>query len=273
MAVTKKTPLKTAKKTESTSKDYIELRIPRLTFARLPMIVVIPLILLAFLLGMFRPRLLGSEKSNNDSQTNAADVASAFAGYADEVGIDRKKFESCYASKTHQGKVDEDTNTALSSNVNATPTFFINGQQVVGALPFEVFKARIDNVLTGSPLPTLAPNEPTPGPVQDVAVGHLPVRGNKNASVTVIEFSDFQCPFCEQFYKTTYPQLKKEYIDTGKIAFYYRHFPLTNIHPLAVPAANASECANEQGKFWEYHDLLFQNQTSWASLPLTAPTE
>ena len=270
MAVKKASRNSTLKK-KSPEKDYIELRIPRLTFAKLPMIVVIPLILLAFLLGMLGPRLFGSEKLV-DNDTPAVDVASAFVSYAEKAGLDTNKFESCYSSKTHQKKIDEDTSAALSSNVNATPTFFINGQPVVGAMPFEVFKSRIENALTGAALPTLAPNEPTPGPKQDVAVGHLPANGNKNASVTVIEFSDFQCPFCEQFFKTTYTQLKKEYIDTGKIAFYYRHFPLTNIHPLATPAALASECANDQGKFWEYHDLLFENQTTWANLPLTAPT-
>jgi protein-disulfide isomerase len=67
--------------------------------------------------------------------------------------------------------------------------------------------------------------------------------------------------------------LKKEYIDNGKIAFYYRHFPLTSIHPYAKSAAIAAECANDQGKFWEYHDLLFQNQNSWVNLPMAQPTQ
>lgn len=85
------------------------------------------------------------------------------------------------------------------------------------------------------------------------------ILGNKNAEVTVIEYSDFQCPFCRLFWKNTYSQLKKEYIDTGKIQFVYRHFPL-DIHPLAVPSAKGVECAAEQGKFWEFHDKFFQEQ-------------
>ncbi len=110
----------------------------------------------------------------------------------------------------------------------------------------------------------LAPQAPS-GPV-DVAVGHLPPLGDKDAPVTIVEFSDFQCPFCKSLFDNTLPQIKKDYIDTGKAKFYYRHFPLTSIHPNAQLAAEASECANDQDKFWEYHDQLFINQTQWELL-------
>ena len=109
-----------------------------------------------------------------------------------------------------------------------------------------------------------APQQPT-GPV-DVAVGHLPVLGDENAPVTLVEFSDFECPFCEALFTDTLPQIKKDYIDTGKAKLYYRHYPLTSIHPNAQIAAEASECANDQGQFWNYHDLLFGNQQEWAAL-------
>jgi len=112
-------------------------------------------------------------------------------------------------------------------------------------------------------VPQTAPNAPrqvAPGVKVDVDKGHLPVLGNKNAKVTIIEFSDFQCPFCRRFGKDTLPQIKKEYIDTGKVQFAYRHFPLTAIHPMAVPTAQASECANEEGKFWQLHDKIFEEQ-------------
>lgn len=87
-----------------------------------------------------------------------------------------------------------------------------------------------------------------------------PLLGNANAKVTIIEFSDFQCPFCRRHYTQTLPQLKKEYIETGKVKYVYRDFPLTQIHPAAVPAAEAAECADEQGKFWELHDKIFDEQ-------------
>lgn len=103
------------------------------------------------------------------------------------------------------------------------------------------------------------------GPV-DVEEGHLPVLGNKDAKVTIIEFSDFQCPFCKTLFDESLAQIKKDFIDTGKAKFAYRHYPLTSIHPNAQKAAEASECANEQGKFWDYHDQLFTYQTDWESL-------
>lgn len=100
----------------------------------------------------------------------------------------------------------------------------------------------------------------------NVGNGHLPILGNKNAKVTLVEFSDFQCPFCEQLFKESLPQIKKDYIDTGKVKLVYRQFPLSSLHPNAQKAAEASECANAQGKFWEYHDQLFSNQAEWEGL-------
>ena len=92
-----------------------------------------------------------------------------------------------------------------------------------------------------------------------VEVGHDPsrVRGNPDAKITIVEFSDFQCPFCLKAHATIQELLSK-YGDTVKLA--YRDFPLRQIHPDAHGAAEASRCAGEQGKFWEYHDLLFENQ-------------
>lgn len=92
-----------------------------------------------------------------------------------------------------------------------------------------------------------------------VANGLLPVSGKESAKVTIVEFSDFQCPFCGKFYTDTLPQIRKEYIDTGKVKLYYRHFPL-DFHPAAFPGALASECANEQGQFWNFHDKVFGAQ-------------
>jgi len=89
-----------------------------------------------------------------------------------------------------------------------------------------------------------------------------PVLGDKNAPITMVEFSDFQCPFCGRFRSQTFDQLKKEYIDTGKVKFVYRDFPLHSIHPMAGKAAEAGECADDQEKFWEYHDKIFENQQS-----------
>ena len=95
-----------------------------------------------------------------------------------------------------------------------------------------------------------------------VDVGGAPSKGGKDAPVTLIEFSDFQCPFCGRFFSDTAPQIEEQYVKAGKVWFVYKHFPLDSIHSQATPAALASECAKEQGKFWEYHDLIFKNQQS-----------
>ena len=92
-----------------------------------------------------------------------------------------------------------------------------------------------------------------------------PMLGDPNAPITIIEFSDYQCPFCARFYTQTLPILESEYIEKGKVNFVYRDFPIQN-HPNAMPAAIASECADEQGQFWQYHDILFDRQDMWKKL-------
>lgn len=106
------------------------------------------------------------------------------------------------------------------------------------------------------------PAQPAPPArvVSKVAVAGNPTLGKKDAPVTVIEFSDYQCPFCRRFFETTLPALKKDYVDTGKVRYVFRDFPLDQIHPQARKAAEAAHCAADQGKYWEMHDLLFQNQ-------------
>lgn len=121
--------------------------------------------------------------------------------------------------------------------------------------------------ITGDDLGSGAPI----GPV-DVKEGHLPLLGEEDAKVTVVEFSDFQCPFCKSLWEDTLPQIKKDYVDTGKARFAYRHYPL-DFHANAQKSAEASECANEQGKFWEYHDKLFETQTTWESLDASKAKE
>jgi len=117
-----------------------------------------------------------------------------------------------------------------------------------------------------APQPAQIPTQSTAPQVFRVSLDDDPVKGNPDAPVTVVEFSDFQCPFCLRFFQQTLPLIEENYIDTGKIKFVYRDFPLDNIHPNARPAHIAAECADEQGKFWEYHDLLFQEQAKWQGL-------
>lgn len=114
------------------------------------------------------------------------------------------------------------------------------------------------------PTPTPTPTQQQAAPEQarqQIDIDDDPVLGNKDAPVTIVSFEDYQCPFCKRSFDQTFPLLKKEYIDTGKVRYVFRDFPL-NFHPQAQSASEASECADDQGKFWEYHGALFQNQES-----------
>ncbi|MBI2134360.1 DsbA family protein [Candidatus Woesearchaeota archaeon] len=106
--------------------------------------------------------------------------------------------------------------------------------------------------------PSQAPQIPTK---QNIDLDDDPVLGDPNAPVTIVSFEDFQCPFCGRAFQQTFPLLKKDYIDTGKVKYVYRDFPLS-FHPEAQPAAEAAECADEQGKFWEFHEGVFSNQAT-----------
>lgn len=89
--------------------------------------------------------------------------------------------------------------------------------------------------------------------------------GSESAKAVIVEFSDYQCPACAAFHEQIFPALKAKYIDTGKVRFVSKDFPLFSKHPYAEKAAEASHCALEQGKFWEMHELLYDRQSVWSS--------
>ena len=103
-----------------------------------------------------------------------------------------------------------------------------------------------------------------------VSIDDDPIKGDQNAPITIIEFSDFQCPFCARFQIQTLPLILEQYVETGKVKFVYRDFPIQNSHPNAMPAAAASECAHEQDKYWGYHDMLSENQGVWNKVEITS---
>ena len=88
-------------------------------------------------------------------------------------------------------------------------------------------------------------------------ISGAPTLGRADAPVTIVEFSDFECPFCQRHFVQTWPEIKRDYVDTGKVRYVFLDFPLEQIHFKARKAAEAAQCAAEQGKFWEMHDLLF----------------
>jgi hypothetical protein len=90
-------------------------------------------------------------------------------------------------------------------------------------------------------------------------------KGDPDAPVTVVEYSDFQCPACASYFQRLGRFIDQNYVETGKVQFIYHDFPLRNVHPNAVKAGEVARCAGDQGKFWPMHDLLFSRQREWAS--------
>jgi protein-disulfide isomerase len=91
------------------------------------------------------------------------------------------------------------------------------------------------------------------------SIGNAHILGDKNATIEIIEYSDFECPYSKQFFNEIMPRLKQEYILTNRTKLVFRHLPLNSVHPNAHKAAEAAECAARQGRFWEMHDALFLN--------------
>lgn len=101
------------------------------------------------------------------------------------------------------------------------------------------------------------------GPIE-VNLDDDPVKGDSDAPVTIVEFSDYECPFCGRYFNDTLPQITEKYINTGKVKYVFRDAPLP-FHPNAIPAANAAECVRDQSDdetYFQYHDILFKNQTA-----------
>lgn len=196
--------------------------------------------------------------------------------FAQELGLDVGRFKAGLDSGKFTKKVEEDSAQGMAVGANGTPTFFINGREFVGAQPFESFKKVIDEEIVkadGLLAKGIKPenlyaelqkdaSKPPPPEAEKVAtdinIAGAPMKGPKNAPVSVVIFSDFQCPFCGRAVPTL-KEIEKQY--QGKVNLVFKHQPLP-MHPNAKPAAFASMAANEQGRFWEMHDKLFANQQS-----------
>lgn len=174
--------------------------------------------------------------------------------------LSKKDFEKCLVPANFDDAINKSITEATQAGVNGTPTSFIiaaDGTQMVitGAQPYEVVKAAIDQALAGT-LPK--GKQVNLRPVDNTDM----VTGNPNAPVTMIEYSDLQCPFCIQFHPTVQKILAAY---PNQIRFVYRHFPLS-FHANARIFATAANCANELGgssKFFEMVDAIFSQGPSW----------
>jgi len=94
--------------------------------------------------------------------------------------------------------------------------------------------------------------------------------GNPEAAVTMVEFSDYGCPFCRLYGVSGFPEIKRRFVDTGRLYYVFKDFPVVELHPQAMLAAQAAECAGEQGRYWEYHNQLFADPSEWEAGPQAA---
>jgi len=198
--------------------------------------------------------------------------------YAAELGLNMSKFKAALDANKFQARIDDDIKLASSVGAGGTPAFFINGKLLSGAQPFDAFKTQIDDEIKKADellkkgvkkdqlyaeLMKEANNAPPPAAGNDedskpanVAIGTSAVKGDPKAPVTIVEFSDFECPFCGRV-GPTIKQVEDAY--KGKVKITFKHQPLP-FHSSAMLAAQAAEAAKEQGKFWEMHDKMFANQ-------------
>lgn len=171
---------------------------------------------------------------------------------ARRIGMDMVKFEEALDSKRIARALEHDTAEASALGIEGRPTIFIRGQRIVGAAG----ASRLQKALNAGVLPEPAEELPNKRIVQP-ALGKAPIRGTPGAPVTIIVFSDFECPFCGRFNETL-EALRRQM--PGQIRIAFKHFPLP-FHVNAPLAHRAALAAGKQGKFWDMHDVLFRRQS------------
>ena len=189
--------------------------------------------------------------------------------YAKELGLDLEQFKADLADHRYKPQVDREAQQAVKIGATGTPAFFVNGRYLSGAKPLDSFVKVIDDELSGKEIPSkwgknvkegkaqkkTQPAE-DPNKIYTIPVGDSPVKGTKDAPITIVMFQDFQCPFSKRS-QSTVKQVMDAYPDQIELAF--KNFPL-GFHKQAMIAAEAGMAADAQGKFWEMHDKIFTNQ-------------
>ncbi len=197
---------------------------------------------------------------NNDAVAKVTEAAAT-------LGLDAAAFETCFNTQESLQPIIEDYQEGQNFGIQGTPNFVINGHWVQGLLSPAEFSRIIDALLLEAESGTLPEDvvtvTPSPTPDTDFNSDAERIFGDPAAPITIVEFSDYQCPFCLRHFQETMPKLKEQYIDTGKVKYVFMDFPIDSIHPQAREASEAAECAGAQDKYWEMHDKLFAEQASW----------
>lgn len=204
---------------------------------------------------------------SNPEEWSVSEPAGVFAGYAETFGLEVEAFESCVAENRYAPEIQADLASGQSRGVTGTPTFFFNGQKLVGARPLDSFVSAIDTIKNGGRIAGDEPQQqapaaaPTPAAFADNYAGAM---GDPDAPVTIVEFTDYQCPYCSQHSLQTLPSIVSEMVDSGRVYYILKDLPLDQLHPDARAAAEAARCAGDQDTYWTMHDELFANQSEWA---------
>ncbi|KAA3664782.1 MAG: hypothetical protein DWQ04_03925, partial [Chloroflexi bacterium] len=199
-----------------------------------------------------------------------SDTTDYFGDLAESIGLDSDTLTACMTSGKYDDVVQANLEEGMSLGITGTPSFFVDGFPLVGARPIEHFELAVTYAEEGTladayvqsapqPEPTAAPT----GPVE-VPEGDAFVIGDPDAPVTIVEYTDFQCPYCGRHFAQTFPQIKENFIDTGVVRYVFKDFPLTAIHPQATAASEAARCAGDQGEYLAMHDVIFETQGEWS---------
>ncbi len=206
---------------------------------------------------------------NTDAWSKQADVQAlkdAIKKGAEGIGLNADDFNACIDNEDSLEAIKQDYYEGRDLEFRELPGFVVDGYLINQGASSNELSVIIDALLqqkeTGSLPDTVITVTPSPTPDTDFEDESVTTLGSPDAPVTIVEFSDFQCPYCERFYTQTFAQLKENYIDTGKVRFVFKDFPLS-FHDKATPAALAAECAGEQDKYWDMHDKLFGEQQRW----------
>lgn len=206
------------------------------------------------------------------------DLDNILVGLTNDLELSEPEMRECLASGRYTEAVTADLAEGQRLGVSGTPAFFINGYPLAGAQPYEVFQQAIDLAIQGrlgeayalsAEGQAQATATALAGRPVYVPLGDAPALGSPDAPITIVEYSDYQCPFCLRHFQSTLPQLQA-YIDADQVRYVFKDFPLYSIHPQAQKAHEGSRCARELGgdeAYWAMHDLLFANQEQWANNP------
>ncbi len=200
-----------------------------------------------------------------------------FIEYGAELGLEMDEFTACIEAFRYEEAIQADVDAGLARGVSSTPSFFLNEQPLIGAQPLDIFNEAIATIADGGELASAQPAQPTVedlGPPPELVIpepADVPIdaattaftMGNPNAPVTLVEYTDYQCPYCLRHVQETLPSLISEGVENGRIYYVIKDFPLDSIHPEAFEAAVAARCAGEQDLYLEMHDALFASQTIW----------